>query len=70
MQTLVVTAPAIECGGCAGSIQRSLGKLDGVDSVQVEIDTKQVTVKYDSDVVNESAIRSRLEAAGFPASEG
>jgi copper chaperone CopZ len=63
------TAPAITCEGCAGSIKRSLGKLAGVESVEVEIPTKKVEVEFDPAATSEENIRQRLELAGFPASE-
>jgi copper chaperone CopZ len=68
LQNLTVTAPAIECDGCANSIKRSLGRLAGVSAAAVDITSKQVTVTYDPSATSEEAIRARLEAAGFPAS--
>jgi copper chaperone CopZ len=57
----------IECEGCANSIQRALGKLEGVQSVEVDIEGKNVTVQYAAAQTSEAAIRERLEQAGFPA---
>lgn len=57
----------IECEGCANSIQRTLGKLEGVQSVEVDIEGKNVTVQYATAQTSETAIRERLEQAGFPA---
>lgn len=57
----------IECEGCANSIKRTLGKLAGVESVAVTVDSKTIAVSYDSSVTNEEAIKARLEGAGFPA---
>lgn len=65
--TMTLTAPAIHCEGCANSIKRSLGKLAGVQRVDVDIHSKNVTVQYEDAQVTESAIRERLEQAGFPA---
>ena len=58
--------PAIECEGCANAIRRSLGKLPGIESVEVEVEPKNVTVQYDSAQLTEAALRLRLEQAGFP----
>jgi copper chaperone CopZ len=59
-------APDIECDGCANAIRNSLGKLKGVSSVAVDVDSKKVDVAYDPAEVNEAAIDDRLTNAGFP----
>ncbi len=56
----------IECDGCANSIKRTLGKLSGVESVAVTVQTKTIEVAYDNATTNEEAIKARLEGAGFP----
>ena len=58
--------PAIHCEGCASSIKRSVGRLAGVETVEVDIESKNVRVVYDSDRLNEAAIGERLTMAGFP----
>ncbi len=61
------SAPAIECEGCSNAIQRSLGKLKGIQKVEVDIKSKQVTVQFDESALDEKAILARLDAAGYPA---
>jgi copper chaperone CopZ len=68
MADATFNAPAIQCDGCANSIKRSLGKLPGVQAVDVDVADKRVVVKYDDSQTNEQAVRDRLEMAGFPAS--
>ncbi|HZO89247.1 MAG TPA: heavy-metal-associated domain-containing protein [Chthonomonadaceae bacterium] len=63
--TLQAHCPAIHCEGCANAIKRSLGKLAGVHSVEVDIPGKNVTVQYDEAQVGPGAIRERLLQAGF-----
>ena len=38
------------CGGCSGAVQRILGKIEGVESVNANLDTKDVTVVTSDDV--------------------
>ncbi|MCY7375198.1 MAG: heavy-metal-associated domain-containing protein, partial [Pyrinomonadaceae bacterium] len=45
-QTTTVTAPEIVCGGCASSIKKALGNVEGVSEVDVDVATKKVTVKH------------------------
>jgi copper chaperone CopZ len=57
----------IECDGCANSIRRTLGKIDGVSEVEVEVAEKRIQVQYDPAKTNEASIKERLSLAGFPA---
>jgi copper chaperone CopZ len=61
------SAPEIECGGCAGSIEKALTKVEGIGAVQVSVEEKTVTVAHDPILVSVAAILTRLEHAGFPA---
>lgn len=63
-QTTTVTAPEIVCGGCASSIKKALGNVAGVSDVDVDLATKKVTVKHDSDVSREK-IADALDRAGY-----
>ena len=64
--TLNVRCPDVECGGCADAIKRSLGAMAGVESVQVDVESKNVTVQYDRAQIDDGAVRARLDQAGFP----
>jgi copper chaperone CopZ len=65
-QTLAVRCPDIVCEGCANAIQRSLGAVPGVLNVEVGVEGKAVTVRYDDTRTTEAALRERLDRAGFP----
>jgi copper chaperone CopZ len=65
--TLWVQTPAIHCEGCANAIKRSLGKLHGVQAVDVDVDRKRVSVQFENEQVSEAALRERLTLAGYPA---
>lgn len=63
--TTKITAPDIVCGGCATAIKNALGKIDGVAAVDVNVDTKDVTVEHD-DALTRERIEDILDNAGFP----
>ena len=67
--TWTTHCPDIECGGCANSIKNALGKLVGVQSVEVDIDIKKVTMTYDMAKTSNAIIRERLTQIGFPPQE-
>lgn len=62
-----LTAPDIVCGGCANAIKNALGRVSGVNEVDVDVTTKQVTVGHETDVTRDQLAKV-LEDAGFPAS--
>lgn len=64
-KTTEVTAPDIVCGGCAGAIKKALGNVEGVSNVDVNVETKAVTVKHKPEVSREKIVET-LDRAGFP----
>ncbi len=64
--TTKVVAPDIVCGGCAGAIKNALGKIGGVSQVEVDVDTKTVSVAHTAEVSREKIVEV-LDDAGFPA---
>jgi copper chaperone CopZ len=65
MDTLMVIAPDIECGGCASSIEKALGRLEGVEKVEVDVEEKRVTVTHVT-TLSAQTIRETLARIGFP----
>ncbi len=55
----------IKCGGCASAIEDGLKSLDGIESIEVNIENGHVSISGDS--LSETAIREKLAALGFPA---
>ena len=55
------------CGGCVASVTRALQGIDGVEKVDVSLEQGQANIRYDPARVNETALRSAVEDAGFDA---
>lgn len=66
MDTIVINVPTVHCHACKLNIEESLEELHGVAGSNVSLDDKQVTVTYDPDSVDESAITATIEDAGYP----
>ena len=62
----IINAPDIVCEGCANSIRKALGRLNGVLKVDIDIDLKRVDTEYDPGEVSQDALAERLTQAGFP----
>jgi copper chaperone len=58
-------APDIVCGGCAGSIKNALGKIEGIKQIEVDVDTKNVSIEHDDNVSREK-LEAILDDIGFP----
>lgn len=65
-QTTTVTAPEIVCGGCANSIKKAFGEVEGVSDVEVNVANKKVTVNHSADVSREKIV-DVLDRAGYSA---
>lgn len=63
-----VTAPDIECDGCANAIKKAVGQIDGIESVKVDVEGKRVTVQH-SQQISRSDIEQAMDKAGFPVSD-
>ncbi|RXI04979.1 copper transport protein ATX1-like [Malus sylvestris] len=44
-QTTTVLKVGMSCQGCVGAVKRVLGKLEGVESYDIDFDAQKVTVK-------------------------
>lgn len=69
MTTDTLTVPEIHCGHCKTSIEEAVSALDGVDSVEVEIDPRVVNLTYDESTVNMDDIKAAIEAVGYEVPE-
>jgi copper ion binding protein len=66
MATVTYTAPDISCEHCQRAIEGAVGALAGVETVQVDIPSKRVEVRYDPEKVDQAQIEATLEEEGYP----
>ena len=69
MKEITFIAPDIECGGCATSIEKVLGRQIGIEAITVNIPGKTVSVRYDEAWTNPAKIAETLSDIGFPTQE-
>ncbi len=65
MNTITYTIPNISCHHCVHTISMELSELPGVQSVKGEVDTKQITVTYESPATLEQ-IENTLSEIDYP----
>ncbi len=60
-----LNVPEISCDHCKHSIEGAVGALDGVESVNVEIEPKTVHLTYDESILGLDRVKSAIEAVGY-----
>ena len=64
MPTLEIKVSNVKCGGCVSNIQQGLHGVGGVQKIAVDIPLGCVTIQGDE--LDETAIREKLVALGYP----
>jgi copper chaperone len=64
-ETVTYSVPAIHCAHCAMSIREEVSEIDGVEDVDVDLDTKIVRIQGSE--LDDSALRAAIEEAGYEA---
>lgn len=65
MTTVTYTVPAISCGHCTHTIETEVGELQGVLSVNANLDSKKVEISFEAPA-NEEAIKALLAEINYP----
>ncbi|MBX0297586.1 heavy metal translocating P-type ATPase, partial [Haloarcula nitratireducens] len=59
------SVPEMDCPSCAGKVENSVQKIDGINDVDPQVTTGTLTVSYESDQTTTDAIADRVEKAGY-----
>ncbi|OGG41134.1 ATPase [Candidatus Kaiserbacteria bacterium GWA2_50_9] len=55
----------MHCASCASIIEKSLGKVDGVDSVEVNVGTEKTKISFDETKTNVQQLSKTIEPLGY-----
>jgi copper chaperone len=66
MASVVLNVPDISCEHCERAITGALAPVDGVNSVSVDIPSKQVKVNYDPSQVDLDKMKDILQEEDYP----
>lgn len=67
-ETRVINVEGMTCSGCVKSVDSAVSQLQGVQSVDVDLEGNKASVTYDASTVAVEAIVEAIEDAGFDAS--
>ncbi len=60
-----VKVQGMSCGHCVNSVETSVGELEGVSSVAVNLKKGEVAVDYDTDRTSLNEIYEAIEGQGY-----
>ena len=64
-EPLVYSVPAVHCEHCVMSIREEVSEVEGVEDIDVDLDTKVVTIRGRD--LDDAAVRAAIEEAGYEA---
>lgn len=67
-ETHIYRVPGVTCEHCVTAITREVGMIPGVESVQVDLEQKLVTV--DGSAGLDAAVREAIDEAGYDVDDG
>ena len=65
MEAKTYTVPGIHCGHCERAVKEEVGAVEGVESVDVDLETKLVSVRGNG--LDDARLRAAIAEAGYEA---
>lgn len=65
MSEVTYTVPGMSCAHCEHAVSAELSAVPGVESVEVDLETKRVVVR--GGALDDAALRAAIEEAGYEA---
>jgi copper chaperone len=65
MDKIEFNVEGMTCGGCVKSIQNALSSHPGVDEATADLESGKVSIAFDSQVIQQAALKQAIEDAGF-----
>ncbi len=64
MSETIMRVPDMSCGHCVATVQGALERVDGVESVQVSLETKVAQISHHGEI-DTYALMGAVQAVGF-----
>jgi copper chaperone len=65
----VLSVPEVSCQHCINALEGAVGALDGVGSVKVDLDRKDITIDYDAGRVSHDRFVAAITGEGYQVGE-
>ena len=60
---LTYSVPGVSCDHCVVAVSEEVGRVAGVESVVVDLDSKRVTVR--GEALDDGTVRAAIDEAGY-----
>ena len=67
--TAIISLPTLKCNTCVATVKKTLASMDGVESAEVNLKAKNVTVHYLAAKLDLGRIETGISNAGYDANE-
>ena len=67
--TAEVKLPTLQCGSCTNTVEKALKKVDGVQNVEVDLDSKTAKITFAAKVTNVPALEQAVVKSGYAAND-
>ncbi|CAK6473249.1 copper chaperone CopZ [Peribacillus castrilensis] len=65
MENVTLNVSGMSCGHCVNAVEGNVGKLAGVESVKVHLETGKVDVAFDKEKVSLEKIKETIDDQGY-----
>ena len=65
MEKTIIGVNGMTCNHCKMSVENALKRLDGVNSAEVSLENKNVTVEFDNSKIGLEALKAAIDDTGF-----
>ncbi|GGK16777.1 copper chaperone CopZ [Caldalkalibacillus thermarum] len=65
MKEVTLKVEGMSCAHCVSAVEKSVGALEGVSDVKVNLDQGLVEVKFDDSIVSVEKIKETIDDQGY-----
>ncbi|MEE3955857.1 copper chaperone CopZ [Peribacillus frigoritolerans] len=65
MENVTLNVSGMSCSHCVNAVEGNVGKLNGVESVRVHLESGKVDVSFDSEKVSLEKIKETIDDLGY-----
>lgn len=65
MENVTLNVSGMSCGHCVKAVEENVGKLTGVNSVKVDLDSGKVEVAFESEKLSLDTIKETIDDQGY-----
>lgn len=65
MENVTLNVSGMSCGHCVKAVEENVGKLNGVNSVKVDLETGKVEVAFESEKLSLDTIKETIDDQGY-----